>query len=215
MMRKLLPIRLFGFRLRALPLFCAVAGLALLAKVGSLAVDAGDISLASARAAQPEAPKAPAPAAADPAARPAPPPPADPETLKALAEKRAELEKRRAEMREREAVLEATEKRVQEKIAKLREAEKSIETAAKQRDAEETARLKSLVKIYEKMKPKDAARVLERLEIDVLLAVVEGMKESKVAPILAAMDPARAKSVTVALATKHESGGETEDEAAQ
>jgi flagellar motility protein MotE (MotC chaperone) len=36
----------------------------------------------------------------------------------------------------------------------------------------------------------------------VLLAVVERMKEGKAAPILAAMEPAKAKAVTVALADK-------------
>ena len=63
----------------------------------------------------------------------------------------------------------------------------------------------SLVKIYEKMKPKDAAQVFERLEMPVLLKVIERMKEAKTAPILAAMDPGKAKAVTVAIAGKDDS----------
>jgi flagellar motility protein MotE (MotC chaperone) len=52
------------------------------------------------------------------------------------------------------------------------------------------------------MKPKDAARILERLELPILLDVLERMREAKVAPILADMDPAKAKTVTAALAER-------------
>src|SRR3546814_4430099 len=56
--------------------------------------------------------------------------------------------------------------------------------------------MQSLVKIYESMKPKDAARIFEELDMEVLLEVVERMKERKTAPILAEMNPERAKTVT-------------------
>jgi flagellar motility protein MotE (MotC chaperone) len=182
-------------RVRVLPVFCGLAGLALALKLGSLFMAAGQLVLAEAHAAPPEAPSA----------RPAPPPPpVDPDTLQALAQRRAEIDKRTEEMREREAVLAATEKRVEEKIARLHEIEKSIDNAAKQRDGEEEARIKSLVRIYETMKPKEAARVFEQLEMPVLLSVLQRMKEIKSAPILASMEPAKAKAVTVAIALKND-----------
>src|SRR3546814_17091245 len=58
------------------------------------------------------------------------------------------------------------------------------------------AQMQSLVKIYESMKPKDAARIFEELDMEVLLEVVERMKERKTAPILAEMNPERAKTGT-------------------
>jgi len=64
--------------------------------------------------------------------------------------------------------------------------------------------MKSLVKIYENMKPKDAAPIFEQLDMDVLLDIVDRMKEAKVAPILAQMNPAKAKEVTDELAKRHE-----------
>jgi flagellar motility protein MotE (MotC chaperone) len=67
---------------------------------------------------------------------------------------------------------------------------------------EEDGRLRSLVRIYESMKPKDAAQIFDKLEINVLLGVVERMKEQKVAPILASMQPDRARQVTDMLADK-------------
>ncbi|HEX3498406.1 MAG TPA: hypothetical protein VHT04_03700, partial [Stellaceae bacterium] len=67
------------------------------------------------------------------------------------------------------------------------------------------AKIKSLVRIYETMKPKEAARIFEQLDLPVLLDVLEQMKELKTAPILAAMDPAKVKAVTLALAARQPS----------
>lgn len=197
--------------LRALPIFCAIAAVALLVKLGGAIAAIGDLGVSPAQAAEaapssvpPSSEQAPAapPPAAEAEGRPAPPPAVDPDTLEALAARRAELEKRAREIRDREATLAAVQKRLDQRLAEVRAIESKIEAVAQQREAEEDARLKSLVKIYETMKPKDAARVFEQLELPVLLKVVERMKEAKTAPILAAMEPSKAKAVTVAIAAK-------------
>ena len=74
----------------------------------------------------------------------------------------------------------------------------------RQFDKEEEAQIKSLVKVYENMKPKDAARIFNRLEMDILLDVVERMKEKKMAPVLAQMSPEKAEALTVELATRRQ-----------
>lgn len=50
--------------------------------------------------------------------------------------------------------------------------------------------------IYENMKPKDAGRIFEELEMNVLLEVAEKMNNRRLAPILAKMDPKKARDVT-------------------
>ncbi|MDA0651890.1 MAG: hypothetical protein O3C49_01270, partial [Proteobacteria bacterium] len=50
------------------------------------------------------------------------------------------------------------------------------------------------------MKPKDAAQIFEELESQILLDIVERMREAKTASILAKMTPLKAKAVTTALA---------------
>ena len=50
------------------------------------------------------------------------------------------------------------------------------------------------------MKPKDAARILEELEMATLLQVAERMSERKLAPVMANMNPAKAKAITEELA---------------
>jgi len=51
------------------------------------------------------------------------------------------------------------------------------------------------------MKPKEAGRIFETLDIDTLLLVAERMKERKLAPIMAAIDPEKAKELTVKIST--------------
>ena len=53
--------------------------------------------------------------------------------------------------------------------------------------------MQSLVKIYETMKAKDAARILGQIEMDVLLSIMERIKERSSAPVLAQMDADRAR----------------------
>ena len=128
--------------------------------------------------------------------------PSEIEVLQQLSQRRAELDKRAADLDQREVLLQATEKRIDDKIAKLQELENSIASDVQKQGAEDDARIQSLVKIYEAMKPKDAAQIFEQLDMPILLRVLQGMKERKTAPILEAMDPEKAKAITTALATK-------------
>jgi flagellar motility protein MotE (MotC chaperone) len=165
---------------------------------------------------QPAASAAASPAGASNAA--APPPkasendpmqmsPAEIDVLQQLAERRAALDKRASELSEQEVVMQAAEKRIDEKIAKLQQLAKTINGAVQTQSSEDDARLQSLAHMYETMKPQDAARIFEQLDMPVLLSVLQRMREMKAAPILAAMDPARAKQVTLALAERRATRG--------
>jgi flagellar motility protein MotE (MotC chaperone) len=70
---------------------------------------------------------------------------------------------------------------------------------AARREREDTS-WKGLVKVYEAMKPRDAATIFNDLETPVLLQVVDRMKEAKTAPVLAAMQPDKARDLTAKLA---------------
>tara|TARA_R110002072_G_scaffold60051_53_gene152750 strand:+ start:157 stop:852 length:696 start_codon:yes stop_codon:yes gene_type:complete len=126
------------------------------------------------------------------------------QVLQRLADRRAEIDKLRGDLALREKLLAATEKKLNTKLAELNGLKSQIESLLKKHDEEQEAKLKSLVKIYETMKPKNAARIFERLEMDILLDVVERMREAKTSLIFAAMDPAKAKAVTSRLAERRE-----------
>jgi flagellar motility protein MotE (MotC chaperone) len=210
------------FRPRLLPVLVAASAVLFCAKAADVWFAVGTDPLASARAqTQPAATPSAAgqPAAPDGAAAPAKPAgpgktasrdpsqfsPQEVQLLQSLSQRRNELDKRASDLDQREALLQAAEQRIDDKIVKLSAMQKVIDDAFKKQDQQDDTKLKSLVKIYETMKPKDAAHIFEQLDLPVVLEVLEKMKEQKTAPILASMDPAKAQAVTAALAERHAS----------
>ncbi|WP_207476449.1 MotE family protein [Arenibaculum pallidiluteum] len=118
------------------------------------------------------------------------------EMIQRLNERREELDRRAREIEQREALMKAAEQQIDKKVAELSTLRGNIEKLLRQVDEQQAAQLDSLVKIYETMKPKEAALIFQELDMPVLLSVLQRMKESKSAPILAAMEPVRAKEVT-------------------
>lgn len=126
------------------------------------------------------------------------------DVLQQLAKRREELDLRARQLDEREALIQAAEQRMEQKMAELKALQAAVEDLLKARSDQEEAELKSLVKMYENMKPKAAAKVFEEMDMDVLLDVVDRMNERKVAPILALVTPTRAKEITFELAQRRQ-----------
>jgi flagellar motility protein MotE (MotC chaperone) len=124
------------------------------------------------------------------------------DVLSSLAKRRSELDARGRDQDMRENVLAATEKRVDAKIAALKALQAQITALLGQRDTTQEAQVKSLVKTYSAMKPKDAARIFDGLSDEVLIPVAQEMKSDALAPVLAAMNPATAQKLTVKLASR-------------
>lgn len=139
------------------------------------------------------------------ASTPASPPPAktsgSPESdlYKQLLGRRDQLDKRAQEIEEREAMVLVAEKRVDQKIQEMDVMRKQLQTLLGQANAAQQAQLENLVKIYEIMKPKEAAKIFETLEMPILLGVVQKMKPARTASVMAEMNPEKAKEITTAL----------------
>lgn len=125
--------------------------------------------------------------------------PAEIDLLQQLAERRQVLESREQEFELRTGLLAAAESRIDKKVEELKVLRETISGLIKTFDAQQDAKLLSLVKIYENMKPKEAAKIFEELDMDTLLEVAERMKERKLAPIMAKMHPEKARDMTVEL----------------
>ena len=97
-------------------------------------------------------------------------------------------------------MLEATEQRINGRIDEMKTLQTEVKALIDNYKAQQDADVKSLVKIYENMKPADAAAIFDELDMPILLSVIDKMSERKVAPVLAAMTPKRAKEVTEELA---------------
>ncbi len=119
--------------------------------------------------------------------------------LQQLAERRDRVDKREQEIDVRSAILKAAEARIDKKVEEMKNLQATIERLLAAYDEQQEKKVASLVKIYESMKPKEAAKIFEELEMDVLLMVVERINSRRLAPILAVMSPQKAREVTVEL----------------
>ena len=119
------------------------------------------------------------------------------EILKNLSKRRNELEKLEYELTNKQEVINTTELRIDNKISELKNLQQEVNKLLDEYKKKESENLQSLVKIYENMKPKDAAKIFEELDMVILVEVINKMKELKVAPILSNMNPAKARELTI------------------
>lgn len=117
-----------------------------------------------------------------------------------IAKRREMLDEKESALVTREALLRASSQELKQKYKELQQLRTEIESLLNTQSEEEQKRIRSLVMIYEGMKPKDAARIFDTLDLDVLVMVLSRMSERKLSPILAAMNPERARTVTIMLA---------------
>ncbi|MCF4124739.1 MotE family protein [Methylobacterium sp. SyP6R] len=127
--------------------------------------------------------------------------------LEKLGARRDALQQRSRDLETREQLIENAERKLETRINDLKSLEQKGDDAAAKRAEAEAAGLKSLVTMYETMKPKEAARVFDRLKLDVLVPVVVGMNPRKMAEVLAVMQPEAAERLTVALAQRARGAG--------
>jgi flagellar motility protein MotE (MotC chaperone) len=199
--------------LRLLPVLIACMLGAGTLKLVTLLRAAPALAAPAAEPAAPRPPAASAPAASQPAPRqPSAAPPAAPAAeqdmlrpgeralLLQLRERRAALEAREQELQAREALAVAAERKIAARVEELAALQARLEEMENRRQQREEENWRGLVKLYETMKPRDAAAIMNDLDMPVLLAVVDRMREAKAAPILAAMQPDRARLLTAELA---------------
>jgi flagellar motility protein MotE (MotC chaperone) len=116
--------------------------------------------------------------------------------LKNLAKRREELDRWSKDVLEKETILKAAEIKADQKITQLSALKDQVADLLKSYNEKEDMKISSLVQIYETMKPKDAAKILESLDMDILLQVLDKMNKSKTAPILAQMNTQIATDIT-------------------
>jgi flagellar motility protein MotE (MotC chaperone) len=147
-------------------------------------------------------PEAPQTAAVVPGQRERPLSPAERALLERLGERRTELEARARDLDMRESLLLAAEKRLEARIAELKELEARVSNAAQAKSDGEAAQFKNLVTMYENMKAKDAAKIFDRLDLRVLIEVATQLNPRRMSDIMAQMTPEAAERLTLELAVR-------------
>ncbi len=122
--------------------------------------------------------------------------------LERLQSRRQELEARALEIDIRESLLKAAERRIDSRAEELKAVESRITTATDQKTETDAARFKGIITMYEGMKPKDAAKVFDRLEMSVLFDIASQIAPRKMSDILGLMAPEAAERLTVEMARR-------------
>ena len=74
--------------------------------------------------------------------------------------------------------------------------QKELEAQAAAREAAEKKRISKLARIYDNMKPEEAAKALDSVSIDTTVSILQKMDESNAGKILAKMEPTLAAQIT-------------------
>lgn len=126
---------------------------------------------------------------------------AERKVLESLSDRRRELDNREKQFELRQQLMKDTEERLQQKADEIAAIEERIRTLNQEQEKKREDELKDLVLMYESMKAKDAARIFDRLDLDILVRVAKQMKPRKMADIMGRMTPEASERLTVALVT--------------
>ncbi len=207
----LLVCKTFGLIMALQPISWAIQDAVVPMAVAAPAAEAGHAPASTPKPHE-AAPAGPAAPAALEAMRPKPVKPSDPppqvvsdeerQLLLDLQTRRKEWDARDRALTEREGVLSAAEQRLVARASELTGLQTRLEQLEKTRADRDDTNWAGLVKVYETMKPREAAAIFNDMDLPVLLQVVDRMKEAKTALIFGAMLPDRARLVTAQLAAK-------------
>jgi flagellar motility protein MotE (MotC chaperone) len=128
--------------------------------------------------------------------------PAELQVLQSLGTRRGQLDKREQDLDVQLALMAAAEAKLDAKIKALSGMKGEIQTLMTQAEGKEQAEIDRLVKVFESMKPKDAAPRIVLLDDAVRIPIAAKMKERSLSAILAVMPPAEAKRLTESLASR-------------
>ncbi|MFH0728891.1 MAG: hypothetical protein V2B19_21460 [Pseudomonadota bacterium] len=140
-----------------------------------------------------------------------------PEDIRAIMDtlerKRKALQEDEARIKKERASLDSLKQEIEEKIAELTVVQKKIEEDLSQKAAlasqqekkmedAELQKIKQLVKVYSSMKPKSAAAIVDKMDMNVVFQVFSNMRGEQVGEILSYVNQERAAKISEWLVTK-------------
>ncbi len=120
--------------------------------------------------------------------------------LQRLRDRRVELDARAEQLDMQAALVKAAEIKLDEQVARLEALKAEVQGLLEQQGKAGEQQFEALVSMYSNMKPADAAKVFDSLDMGVLLRLAVKMSPRKMSPILAAMSVERAQELTLKMA---------------
>lgn len=128
--------------------------------------------------------------------------PAELTTLQSLQARRGQLDDRERAIDTQRQLIAAAELKLDAKLRALTALRDEMKGVLSQADASKQAEVDRLVKVYEKMRPRDAGAIMATLDERVRLPVASKMREASLAAILSQMGTLEAKKLTESLARR-------------
>jgi flagellar motility protein MotE (MotC chaperone) len=128
--------------------------------------------------------------------------PAELQVLQSLGSRRGELDQRETDLDTQVQLMAAAETKLDERIKEMNGLKDDIQALLGQADQAQEAENGRLIRVYEAMKPKDAAGRISLMDDSVRLPMAAKMKERALSAILAQMSPEDAKTLTEKLANR-------------
>ena len=133
--------------------------------------------------------------------------------LRGLEEKKTSIDKQQKAMEQEKKELNLFKEQIDEKIEALTSLKKQIEgdlalldqkktQKEKEKDAEYEEKIGRLVKMYAGMKPKNAAQIVDKMDLEVAQEIFMRMREASASEILAFVDSEKAAKISERLAFK-------------
>lgn len=122
--------------------------------------------------------------------------PTEVKVLTALDARRAELEERSRRLDEKEGDFTRRDKEYAARLTEIRELTDKLKVTHDQDDRKKNTQLEQLANVYGSMNPKEAAQLIEQLDITIAFSLFQRMSEKKIGQILPLMSPERALSLT-------------------
>ena len=118
------------------------------------------------------------------------------EMLQVITTERAYLEEQKAALARRQAEIDLASEQLQLEQGRLDELKLAVEGLLARVENSQTDDVRRLVALYSNMKPKEAAAIMNDLDIEVSVMVLATMNERTAAPILAGLNPVRARAIS-------------------
>ena len=128
--------------------------------------------------------------------------PAELQVLQSLGTRRGELDQREGDLDTQVQLIAAAEAKLDARIKEMNGLKDDINGLLGQADQQQEAETARLIRVYEAMKPKDAAGRISLMDDSVRLPMAAKMKERALSAILVQMSPEDAKSLTEKLAKR-------------
>ncbi|GBR71109.1 MotE family protein [Gluconobacter kanchanaburiensis] len=129
--------------------------------------------------------------------------PKDPGLEEQLEAREKELARKDAALNDRQRLVDAAEEELQRRMTALENSRTALATSEQHTDQLRNEDADRLVKIYQVMKPEDAAAIFNILDLRVGVALLNRMNPRKASAIMEAMSPQRAILATQLLVNSH------------